>query len=176
MWVLDGGRKHFLEFLRNTSIQFFLMVLVAVSGGKLNALVLKHDYKNAFPMGLITAVILLLLWLAAHANIKSFFVEFKSGATPGLKPYLDGLPDQNLRTKNRLTLVYLAKHGKSAVAEAGILILGFYFSIVFGAFYSFESAQRFLSEENDRSCLSAVQSNESSHRSGLTVYSGNSAK
>ncbi|QVX16688.1 hypothetical protein DB356_19300 [Pseudomonas congelans] len=77
MWVLGGGRKHFLEFLRNTSIQFFLMVLVAVSAGKLENLISRQDYKNAVPMGFITLLILLLLWLAAHANIKSFLWSFE---------------------------------------------------------------------------------------------------
>ncbi|MBI6672749.1 hypothetical protein YA0637_14475 [Pseudomonas syringae] len=176
MWVLGDGRKNFLEFLRNTSIQFFLMILVAVSGGKFNALILKHDYKNAFPMGFITTVILLLLWLAAHANIKNFFVEFKRGTTPGLKPYLDSLPVQNLKTKNRLTIIYLARHGKFALAEAGLLIIGFYFSIMFGAFYSFESAQKFLSKEKDRSCFSVVQTTSLSNSSGLAGSSNNSAE
>ncbi|MCQ3032524.1 hypothetical protein NLO88_17875 [Pseudomonas syringae] len=157
MWVLGGGRKHFLEFLRNTSIQFFLMVLVAVSAGKLENLISRQDYKNAVPMGFITLLILLLLWLAAHANIKSFFVEFRNGSTPGLKPYLDSLPNQDLKEKNRLTLAYLAKHGKSAVAEASVLIIGFYFVIAFGGFYSVTSAQKFISKEHDRGCISAAQ-------------------
>ena len=157
MWILNSGRKHFLEFLRNTSIQFFLMVLVVVSGGKFNTLISKQDYKNAVPMGLITLLIFLLLWLAAHANIKSFFLEFRNGATPGLKPYLDSLSDRDLKSKNRLTLAYLAKHGKSAVAEACLLIMGFYFVIAFGLFYSVESAQSFMAKENARNCLPAAQ-------------------
>lgn len=102
-------------------------------------------------------------------------MEFKSGATPGLKPYLDSLHDKDLKMKNRLTLVYLARHGKSAVAEAGILILGFYFSIVFGAFYSFETAQNFLSKEGDRSCISAAQSINSLHQPDFIAYGNNKA-
>jgi hypothetical protein len=157
MWVLGSGRKHFLEFLRNTSIQFFFMILVAVSGGKLNTLISRQDYKNAIPMGLITLLILLLLWLAAHANIKSFFMEFKNGATPGLNPYLDSLPDEDLKLKNRLTLAYLAKHGKSAVAEAWLLIIGFYFVIAIGGYYSVTSAQNFISRDGIRNCTPAAQ-------------------
>lgn len=169
MWILGSGRKYFLEFLRNTSIQFFLMVLVAVSAGKLNALISRQDYKNAIPMGLITLLILVLLWLAAHANIKSFFLEFRSGATPGLKPYLDSLSGGDLKYKNILTLIYLAKHGKSAVAEACLLIIGFYFVIAFGLFYSVESAQSFMAKEKARSCISDAQAYHSVNPSGANL-------
>jgi hypothetical protein len=147
MWVLGSGRKHFLEFLRNTSIQFFLMVLVAISGGKFNTLIARQDYKNALPVGLISLLILLLLYLAAHANIKNFFLEFGNGASAGLKPYLDSLSGQDMKSKNRLTFFYLIKHGKSALAEACLLIVGFYFVMIFGLFYSVESAQHFIVRE-----------------------------
>ena len=124
MWILNSGRKHFLEFLRNTSIQFFIMVLVAISAGKTNSLIGKQSYGDAVTMGMICCLMFLLLYLAAHANIKNFFIEFRAGATPGLDRYIEGLAGQDLKRKNRLTFAYLLKYGKSAFVEACVLVMG----------------------------------------------------
>lgn len=148
MWILNSGRKHFLEFLRNTSIQFFLMVLVAISAGKTKTLIAKHSYGDAVTMGLICFLIFLLLYLAAHANIKNFFIEFRTGATPGLDPYVKSLAGQDLKRKNRLTFTYLLKHGKSAFVEACVLVMGIYFVMIFGFFYSVENAHSFMTKED----------------------------
>jgi len=150
MWILNSGRKHFLEFLRNTSIQFFLMVLVAISAGKANTLIAKQRYGDAATMGLICFLIFLLLYLAAHANIKNFFFEFRSGATPGLDPYVKSLAGQDLKRKNRLTFTYLLKHGKSAFIEACVLVMGIYFVMIFGFFYSVENAHSFMTKEDGK--------------------------
>ncbi|TWD44613.1 hypothetical protein [Pseudomonas sp. SJZ131] len=146
MWILNSGRKHFLEFLRNTSIQFFLMVLVWIAGGKFKILILKQNYKDAIPMGAICFVMFLLLYLAAHANIKTFFKEFRDGAADGLDPFLKTLDGENQKRKNRLKCIYLIKNCKSALAEAFLLIMGIYFVMIFGLFYSVENAQRFMTD------------------------------
>lgn len=157
MWVLGAGRKHFLEFLRNTSIQFFLMALIAITWGKFSSLYSGKNYGDAVLMGLITLFMSFLLYLAAHANLKSFFAEFKSGATPGLETYLKGISGGDLKVKNHATLTYLFKYGKAALAEACFLMIGFYFAMTVGLFYAVDSAKNFEVRQRADNCPSSAQ-------------------
>ncbi|WP_146050704.1 hypothetical protein [Pseudomonas syringae] len=156
MWILNLGRKDFLEFLRNTSIQFFLMVLVLISSEKTNALISKQNYRDGIPIGLICAMIFAFLYLAAHANIKNFFIAFRAGATPDLDSYIASLAGQDFKRKNRMIFTFLLRSGKAAFVEACLLIMGIYFVMIFGFFYSIENAQSFISKENSKGTAAAT--------------------
>ena len=151
MWVLNAGRKSFLEFLRNTSAQFFIMLLVAILFKKLDTLITHQDTNNIISLSLICALVFVILLLAAIANIKTFFMDFKEWATADLNAYIATLDRKNVKNKKLMTMFYLFKNKKFAILESCLLIAGIYFFMVVGLFHSIESAQLLLSNTTSAS-------------------------
>lgn len=145
MWVLNAGKKSFLEFLRNTSAQFFLMLLVAILFEKLGILIAHQDTNNIISLSIICALVFVILLLAAIANIKAFFMDFKEWATADLNAYVAALERKNVKHKKLVTISYLFKNKKIALLESCLLIASIYFFMVVGLFHAIESAHLLLS-------------------------------
>ncbi|MFK3906698.1 hypothetical protein ACI2KD_01370 [Pseudomonas monteilii] len=145
MWVLNAGRKSFLEFLRNTSAQFFIMLLVAILLKKLDILIAHQDTNNIISLSIICALVFVILLLAAIANIKAFFLDFKDWAMADFNAYVAASDSKNVRSKKLMTVSYLLKNKKIAFLESCLLIAGIYFFMVVGLFHSIESAHLLLS-------------------------------
>jgi len=161
MWVLGDGKKHYLELLRNLSIQFIMMGFSLIIFNKLYRTLSKGNYSDGVFLGLICAVILALLTLAIIANLKNFFAEFSTGVAPHFNEYRSSISEKTRVEKVKLCFLFLMRNGKSAVIEFLLLILGVYFLISVGLFYSIESVDTFLKSEAQRHMSQEIQAPQS---------------
>jgi len=158
MWVLNEGRKDFLEFLRNLSIQFFLIIIVAILFDKFKPLMTKENLSDGIKMGVLCTLVFAIIVLAVIANVINFFSAFKKDEIRNFENHLLALQESGNTPEKTSRFVYFLKYRKLAFLEACLLMIGMEVVIVLGFAYSSETAQRFISGSDTPSNASVVRS------------------